>query len=120
MRVITAFVLLAFLAWPIAAMAELGEHQAKQKIREHLQGVLKHGDSYEDISWSKLIKHPQGGAYSYSIRHKYRFTHSYNEKGNATHGVCDQVFHLDYEGNIVGGETLKPNTHHPQKTRWRP
>lgn len=120
MRLISILILLAIFFCPANARAELGESQAKQKIVDHLQGAIKKGDSYESIAWSKLVKHPQGGAYDYSIRHKYKFVHSYDEKGNPTHGVCDQVFHLDYEGNVIGGETLRPNTKHPGKTRWRP
>ena len=120
MRWLTALILLTILLFPTGAAAELSESQAQQMVSEYLQGTIKHGDTYEDISWSKLVKHPQGGAYDYSIRHKYRFVHSYDDQGAATLGVCDQVFHLDYEGNVIGGETLKPDTRHPNKTRWRP
>lgn len=98
----------------------LSEDQAKRAVTAFLQDALKHPRGYKDLGWSKLVEHPHGGPYKYSIRHKYGFVHSVGPGGKDVPAVADQVFSLDGEGNVTGGETLKPGRTHPRNNRWRP
>lgn len=99
---------------------QLDEQAAKSHVTAFLTSVLRYPKSYQGIGWSKLVTHPGGGAYQCSIRHKYSFALGYAKDGREIRAVADQVFSLDFQGNVVGGESLRPRVGNPRYNSWRP
>ena len=59
--------------------------------------VVRDPDSYESIEWSE-VKRKDDGFY---VRHKYRA-----KNGFGGYVVTNQLFHLDFSGNVVDVKDL--------------
>lgn len=63
-----------------------------RQVEKYLKSTLKDSDSYEGISWNKVIESDNG----YSVRHKYR---AKNSLGGYV--IEDQIFYLDFKGIVI-------------------
>lgn len=68
-----------------------------KQVEEYLERTLRDPDSYESIEWSE-VKQKDDGFY---VRHKYRAKNSFGG-----YVVANQLFHLDFSGNIVDVKDL--------------
>ena len=59
---------------------------------DYLDSTLRDPDSYESIEWSEVKEKADG----YYVRHKYRA-----KNGFGGMVVTNQLFHLDFSGNVV-------------------
>ncbi|ADK86007.1 hypothetical protein Deba_2653 [Desulfarculus baarsii DSM 2075] len=116
---LTALVLVLALGAACQAQA-IDEQKAKRIVTDYLAVALKFPQGYKAIAWSKLVAHPYGGAYQCSIRHRYSFTLGFDKAGREIKAVADQVFSIDYNGYVVGAESLRPSATHPRTNPWRP
>lgn len=64
-----------------------------KQVKEYLKyNYLRDPDSYESIEWSEVKRKDDG----YYVRHKYRA-----KNGFGGYVVANQLFHLDFSGNVV-------------------
>lgn len=64
-----------------------------KQVKEYLKyNYLRDPESYESIEWSEVKEKADG----YYVRHKYRA-----RNGFGGHVVANQLFHLDFSGNVV-------------------
>ena len=63
-----------------------------KQVEDYLEITLRDPDSYESIEWSE-VKRKEDGFY---VRHKYRA-----KNGFGGYVVTNQLFHLDFSGNVV-------------------
>ena len=68
-----------------------------KQVEDYLERTLPDPDSYESIEWSEVKEKADG----YYVRHKYRA-----KKGFGGYVVANQLFHLDFSGNIVDVKDL--------------
>lgn len=69
-----------------------------KQVKEFLKnGYLRDPDSYESIEWSEVKEKNDG----YYVRHKYRA-----KNGFGGYVVANQLFHLDFSGNVVDVKDL--------------
>ena len=68
-----------------------------KQVEEYLERTLRDPDSYESIEWSEVKQKDDG----YYVRHKYRAKNGY---GGMV--VTNQLFHLDFSGNVVDVKDL--------------
>lgn len=68
-----------------------------KQVEDYLEMTLRDPDSYESIEWSE-VKRKEDGFY---VRHKYRA-----KNGFGGYVVTNQLFHLDFSGNVVGVKDL--------------
>lgn len=63
-----------------------------KQVEDYLEQTLRDPDSYESIEWSE-VKRKEDGFY---VRHKYRA-----KNGFGGYVVANQLFHLDFSGNVI-------------------
>ena len=63
-----------------------------KQVEDYLERTLRDPESYESIEWSEVKEKADG----YYVRHKYRA-----RNGFGGHVVANQLFHLDFSGNVV-------------------
>lgn len=63
-----------------------------KQVEDYLERTLRDPDSYESIEWSEVKQKDDG----YYVRHKYRAKNGF---GGSV--VTNQLFHLDFSGNVV-------------------
>ena len=63
-----------------------------KQVKDYLKYTLRDPDSYESIEWSEVKEKADG----YYVRHKYRA-----KNGFGGYVVANQLFHLDFSGNVV-------------------
>lgn len=68
-----------------------------KQVEDYLERTLRAPDSYESIEWSE-VKQKDDGFY---VRHKYRA-----KNGFGGYVVTNQLFHLDFSGNVVDVKDL--------------
>lgn len=69
-----------------------------KQVKEYLKyNYLRDPDSYESIEWSEVKRKDDG----YYVRHKYRA-----KNGLGGYVVANQLFHLDFSGNVVDVKDL--------------
>ena len=68
-----------------------------KQVEEYLEQTLRDPDSYESIEWSEVKRKDDG----YYVRHKYRA-----KNGFGGYVVTNQLFHLDFSGNVVDVKDL--------------
>ncbi len=68
-----------------------------KQVEVYLERTLRDPDSYESIEWSE-VKRKDDGFY---VRHKYRA-----KNGFGGYVVTNQLFHLDFSGNVVDVKDL--------------
>lgn len=68
-----------------------------KQVEDYLECTLRDPDSYESIEWSEVKQKDDG----YYVRHKYRA-----KNGFGGYVVTNQLFHLDFNGNIVDVKDL--------------
>ena len=69
-----------------------------KQVKEYLKySYLRDPDSYESIEWSEVKRKDDG----YYVRHKYRA-----KNGFGGYVVANQLFHLDFSGNVVDVKDL--------------
>ncbi len=68
-----------------------------KQVEDYLERTLRDPDSYESIEWSEVKRKDDG----YYVRHKYRA-----KNGFGGYVVSNQLFHLDFSGNVVGVKDL--------------
>lgn len=68
-----------------------------KQVEDYLERTLRDPDSYESIEWSE-VKRKDDGFY---VRHKYRA-----KNGFGGYVVTNQLFHLDFSGNVVNVKDL--------------
>ena len=69
-----------------------------KQVKEYLKNsYLRDPDSYESIEWSEVKRKDDG----YYVRHKYRA-----KNGFGGYVVANQLFHLDFSGNVVDVKDL--------------
>ena len=68
-----------------------------KQVEDYLASTLRDPDSYESIEWSEVKKKGDG----YYVRHKYRA-----KNGFGGMVVTNQLFHLDFSGNVVDVKDL--------------
>lgn len=68
-----------------------------KQVEEYLERTLRDPDSYECIEWSEVRQKDDG----YYVRHKYRA-----KNGFGSYVVTNQLFHLDFSGNVVDVKDL--------------
>lgn len=68
-----------------------------KQVEDYLERTLRDPDSYESIEWSEVKEKSDG----YYVRHKYRA-----KNGFGGYVVANQLFHLDFSGNVVGVKDL--------------
>lgn len=68
-----------------------------KQVKDYLKYTLRDPDSYESIEWS-VVKEKSDGYY---VRHKYRA-----KNGFGGYVVANQLFHLDFSGNVVDVKDL--------------
>lgn len=68
-----------------------------KQVEDYLESTLRDPDSYESIEWSEVKTKSDG----YYVRHKYRA-----KNGFGGYVVANQLFHLDFNGNVVGVKDL--------------
>ena len=69
------------------------------QVEEYLKSNLSDPDSYQEISWSVVVKlndSKEEGFPKYQVRHKYRA-----KNGFGGYVVEEKIFRLDYLGNVV-------------------
>ena len=70
-----------------------------KQVKEYLKSYyLRDPDSYESIEWSEVKRKEDG----YYVRHKYRA-----KNGFGGYVVANQLFHLDFSGNVVDVKDLQ-------------
>lgn len=68
-----------------------------KQVEDYLELTLRDPDSYESIEWSEVKEKADG----YYVRHKYRA-----KNGFGGYVVANQLFHLDFSGNVVDVKDL--------------
>ena len=68
-----------------------------KQVEDYLERTLRDPDSYESIEWSEVKQKDDG----YYVRHKYRA-----KNGFGGYVVANQLFHLDFSGNVVDVKDL--------------
>ena len=68
-----------------------------KQVEDYLERTLRDPDSYESIEWSEVKQKDDG----YYVRHKYRA-----KNGFGGMVVTNQLFHLDFSGNVVDVKDL--------------
>lgn len=68
-----------------------------KQVENYLERTLCDPDSYESIEWSEVKEKADG----YYVRHKYRA-----KNGFGGYVVANQLFHLDFSGNVVDVKDL--------------
>lgn len=68
-----------------------------KQVEDYLERTLRDPDSYESIEWSEVKEKSDG----YYVRHKYRA-----KNGFGGYVVANQLFHLDFSGNVVDVKDL--------------
>lgn len=68
-----------------------------KQVEDYLECTLRAPDSYESIEWSEVKEKADG----YYVRHKYRA-----KNGFGGYVVTNQLFHLDFSGNVVDVKDL--------------
>ena len=68
-----------------------------KQVEDYLERTLRDPDSYESIEWSEVKTKDDG----YYVRHKYRA-----KNGFGGMVVTNQLFHLDFSGNVVDVKDL--------------
>lgn len=68
-----------------------------KQVEDYLERTLRDPDSYESIEWSE-VKRKDDGFY---VRHKYRA-----KNGFGGYVVTNELFHLDFSGNVVDVKDL--------------
>lgn len=68
-----------------------------KQVENYLERTLRDPDSYESIEWSEVKEKADG----YYVRHKYRA-----KNGFGGYVVANQLFHLDFSGNVVNVKDL--------------
>ncbi len=68
-----------------------------KQVEDYLKRTLRDPDSYESIEWSEVKQKDDG----YYVRHKYRA-----KNGFGGYVVVNQLFHLDFSGNVVDVKDL--------------
>ena len=68
-----------------------------KQVEDYLERTLRDPDSYESIEWSDVKQKDDG----YYVRHKYRAKNGF---GGSV--VTNQLFHLDFSGNVVDVKDL--------------
>ena len=68
-----------------------------KQVEDYLENTLRNSDSYESIEWSEVKQKDDG----YYVRHKYRA-----KNGFGGYVVSNQLFHLDFSGNVVDVKDL--------------
>lgn len=68
-----------------------------KQVEDYLERTLRDPDSYESIEWSEVKQKDDG----YYVRHKYRA-----KNGIGGMVVTNQLFHLDFSGNVVDVKDL--------------
>ncbi len=68
-----------------------------KQVEDYLEQTLRDPDSYESIEWSEVKQKDDG----YYVRHKYRA-----KNGFGGYVVTNQLFHLDFSGNVVDVKDL--------------
>lgn len=68
-----------------------------KQVEDYLERTLRDPDSYESIEWSEVKQKADG----YYVRHKYRA-----KNGFGGYVVTNQLFHLDFNGNVVDVKDL--------------
>lgn len=68
-----------------------------KQVEDYLKRTLRDPDSYESIEWSEVKQKDDG----YYVRHKYRAKNGFG--GNV---ITNQLFHLDFNGNVVDVKDL--------------
>ena len=68
-----------------------------KQVEDYLERTLRDPDSYESIEWSEVKEKADG----YYVRHKYRA-----KNGFGGYVVANQLFHLDFGGNVVDVKDL--------------
>ncbi|SEA19318.1 hypothetical protein SAMN04487851_103146 [Prevotella sp. tc2-28] len=68
-----------------------------KQVEDYLERTLRDPDSYESIEWSE-VKRKEDGFY---VRHKYKAKNGFG--GNV---VTNQLFHLDFSGNVIDVKDL--------------
>ena len=68
-----------------------------KQVENYLERTLRDPDSYESIEWSEVKEKSDG----YYVRHKYRA-----KNGFGGYVVANQLFHLDFSGNVVDVKDL--------------
>ena len=68
-----------------------------KQVENYLERTLRDPDSYESIEWSEVKEKSDG----YYVRHKYRA-----KNGFGGYVVTNQLFHLDFNGNVVDVKDL--------------
>ena len=68
-----------------------------KQVEDYLERTLRDPDSYESIEWSE-VKQKDDGFY---VRHKYKA-----KNGFGGYVVTNQLFHLDFSGNVVDVKDL--------------
>ena len=68
-----------------------------KQVEDYLENTLRDPDSYESIEWSEVKQKDDG----YYVRHKYRA-----KNGFGGYVVANQLFHLDFSGNVVDVKDL--------------
>ena len=68
-----------------------------KQVEDYLERTLRDPDSYESIEWSEVKSKDDG----YYVRHKYRA-----KNGFGGYVVTNQLFHLDFNGNVVDVKDL--------------
>ena len=68
-----------------------------KQVENYLERTLRDPDSYESIEWSEVKEKEDG----YYVRHKYKA-----KNGFGGYVVTNQLFHLDFNGNVVDVKDL--------------
>ena len=68
-----------------------------KQVEDYLERTLREPDSYESIEWSEVKRKDDG----YYVRHKYRA-----KNGFGGYVITNQLFHLDFNGNVVDVKDL--------------
>ena len=68
-----------------------------KQVEDYLERTLRDPDSYESIEWSEVKRKDDG----YYVRHKYKA-----KNGFGGYVVTNQLFHLDFNGNVVDVKDL--------------
>ena len=82
---------------PIATVKNNKWNGGVKQVEDYLEQTLRDPDSYESIEWSE-VKQKEDGFY---VRHKYRA-----KNGFGGYVVTNQLFHLDFSGNVVDVKDL--------------
>lgn len=77
---------------PTVEVKNSGWDGSVKQVKDYLKYTLRDPDSYESIEWSEVKEKSDG----YYVRHKYRA-----KNGFGGYVVANQLFHLDFSGNVV-------------------